>query len=73
MGDRLPGTVAIITGGTSGIGARSVEIFVEHGPRVLIAARSEDVGQALAGTDLDHNAVFTDEPIDYLTGETVGA
>ncbi len=44
-----------------------------NGARVLIAARSEDVGQALAGTDLDHNAVFTDEPIDYLTGETVGA
>ena len=28
---------------------------------------------AFDSTDLDHNAVFTDEPIDYLTGETVGA
>ena len=48
MGDRLEGKVAIITGGTSGIGYRTVEIFVEQGARVLIAARSEDVGQALA-------------------------
>ena len=28
---------------------------------------------AFDSTDLDHNAVFTDEPINYLTGETVGA
>ena len=48
MGDRLEGKVVIITGGTSGIGYRTVEIFVEQGARVLIAARSEDVGQALA-------------------------
>ena len=48
MGDRLQGKVAVITGGTSGIGYRTVEIFVEQGARVLIAARSEDVGQALA-------------------------
>jgi len=48
MGDRLEGKVAIITGGTSGIGYRTVEIFVEQGARVLIAARSEDVGQTLA-------------------------
>ena len=48
MGDRLEGKVAIITGGTSGIGYRTAEIFVAQGARVLIAARSEDVGQALA-------------------------
>ena len=28
---------------------------------------------AFDSTDLDHNAVFTDEPINYLTGEPVGA
>ena len=28
---------------------------------------------AFDSTDLEHNAVFTDEPINYLTGETVGA
>ena len=45
MGDRLEGKVAIITGGTSGIGYRTAEIFVAQGARVLIAARSEDVGR----------------------------
>ena len=57
MGDRLEGKVAIITGGTSGIGYRTVEIFVEQGARVLIAARSEDVGQALADR-LGDSALF---------------
>lgn len=57
MGNRLQGKVAIITGATSGIGYRTAEIFVEQGARVLLAARSEDVGQALADR-LGDNAFF---------------
>jgi NAD(P)-dependent dehydrogenase (short-subunit alcohol dehydrogenase family) len=44
----LEGKVAIITGGTSGIGRRAVEVFAEEGASVLIAARREDDGGDLA-------------------------
>jgi len=48
MRGRLEDKVAIITGGTSGIGRRAVEVFAEEGASVLIAARREDDGGDLA-------------------------
>ena len=48
MRGRLEDKVAIITGGTSGIGRRAVEIFAEEGASVLIAARREKDGRELA-------------------------
>jgi NAD(P)-dependent dehydrogenase (short-subunit alcohol dehydrogenase family) len=43
----LDGKVAIVTGGTSGIGERIVELFVEEGAHVVVAARREQEGAAL--------------------------
>ena len=48
MRKRLKDKVAIVTGGTSGIGRRTVEIFAEEGASVLIAARRVDDGRELA-------------------------
>ena len=44
---RLAGKVAIVTGGTSGMGEATVERYVAEGARVMIAGRREDAGNAI--------------------------
>ncbi len=45
---RLANKVAVITGGCSGIGLATVELFIAEGARVVIADVQDEKGQALA-------------------------
>ena len=45
---RLQNKVAIVTGGTSGMGKATVKCFIEEGATVVLTGRSEEIGQQIA-------------------------
>jgi NAD(P)-dependent dehydrogenase (short-subunit alcohol dehydrogenase family) len=53
----VDGKVAIVTGATSGIGTRTVEVLIEEGARVVFTGRRAEEGQTIAYR-LGPNAVF---------------
>ena len=54
---KLDGKVAVITGGSSGIGKASVKMFVQEGAQVVFGDILDDKGKALA-KELEPNAIY---------------
>ena len=48
MVDRLKGKVAIVTGGTTGLGKAIAQRFIDEGAKVVITGRRANVGEATA-------------------------
>jgi NAD(P)-dependent dehydrogenase (short-subunit alcohol dehydrogenase family) len=62
MTDRLEGKVALITGGTSGIGAATAALFASEGAKVVISGRSKEKGTALAN-DLGEQVAYCEADV----------
>jgi NAD(P)-dependent dehydrogenase (short-subunit alcohol dehydrogenase family) len=71
----LDGKVAIVTGGTSGIGEKIVEMFVAEGAKVVMAARRRDEGEALEkrlGVRFIRTDVAIEADVKAMIDRTVG-
>ena len=57
-GGKLDGKITIVTGATSGIGRRTVELFVEEGAKVVATGRREELGRTLEASLGKDNCLF---------------
>lgn len=81
MGERLKDKVAIVTGGSAGIGRATCEVFAEEGAKVVIADIADEQGLALAGAIkanggqalFVHTDIASEDHVQRLVNETVKA
>jgi NAD(P)-dependent dehydrogenase (short-subunit alcohol dehydrogenase family) len=75
MAGRLQDKVVAITGGTSGIGRASVELFAREGAKVVVGDIDEAAGNALSGAGVRFRRcdVTREEDIAALVDEAVAA
>lgn len=59
----LEGKTAVITGGTSGIGACTAEVFVANGAKVVIAGRRQDRTSSMSRVSMDSAPDWEDTTI----------
>ena len=50
MAGRIEGKVALVTGGASGVGRATVELFVGEGAQVVFTDLNVDAGESLAAS-----------------------
>jgi NAD(P)-dependent dehydrogenase (short-subunit alcohol dehydrogenase family) len=66
-GKRLPGKVAIVTGGASGIGEATGRLFAQHGASVVLCDVQDDLGRGVAQDIVDDGDVAEYRTLDVCS------
>ena len=73
MGEMLKDKVALVAGGSSGIGRAAAVLFAAEGARVVVAARRKEEGEETAGLVRESGGTATFVQADVAAGDQVEA